>query len=66
MSTVFHIILFITFFTKKLILQGGSKRMDPLEIDFKQSLDLYFQIYQGQLLSLTFIDMIISDNHFSW
>ena len=47
-------------------IQGGSKRMDPLEIDFKQSLDLYFQIYQGQLLSLTFIDMIISDNHFSW
>ena len=44
--------------------QGGSKRMAPLESDCKQSLELYFQIYQGQLLSLTFINMIISNDYF--
>ena len=40
--------------------------MAPLESNCKESLDLYFLIYQGQLLSLTFINMIIGNNHYRW
>ena len=47
-------------------IQGGSKRMAPVESDCKENLDIYFQIYQEQLLSLTLIAMIISNNYFRW
>ena len=45
---------------------GWLQKIGPLKSDFKQSLDLYFQIYQGQLLSLTFVNMIISNDYFKW
>ena len=49
-----------------ILKKGGIKRMAPLESDCKESLDLYFLIYHGQLLYITFINMIISNNHYRW